>query len=185
MPSRSQYNCKIKDYGKFFGFEFCGSGGGTLVDGGIVCSDCGVVSTGGGFQWTTLHCTTLHCTFPRCNTLGQTFCDLHTHLHLFQLISHIIKQARCNFLISYSVIYAYFELYPFFQPNDFRIMYASQKILWKKVCKSQNTNKPFFLCNTLITNEVSLVPPKVLLIFDEPSSFQDLPSFLKFIYNPL
>ena len=43
----------------------------------------------------------------------QTFCDLHTCLHLFQLISHIIKPARCNFLLSYRVIYAYFELYPF------------------------------------------------------------------------
>ena len=47
------------------------------------------------------------------NTLGQTFCDLHTHLHLFQIISHLINPARCNFLLSYHVIDAYFELYPF------------------------------------------------------------------------
>ena len=46
-------------------------------------------------------------------TDGQTFYDLHTHLHLFHLISHEIKPARCDFLLSYHVIYAYFEMYPF------------------------------------------------------------------------
>ena len=44
--------------------------------------------------------------------LGQTFCDLHTRLHLFQLIVHVNKPTRCNFLLAYCVIYAYFELYP-------------------------------------------------------------------------
>ena len=44
---------------------------------------------------------------------GQTFCDLHTRLHPFYLISHVIKTAICNFLLSYCVLYAYFELYPF------------------------------------------------------------------------
>ena len=43
----------------------------------------------------------------------QTFCDLHTHLHLFQITSHVNKPARCNFLLSYRVIHAYFEMYPF------------------------------------------------------------------------
>ena len=28
---------------------------------------------------------------------GQTFCDLHTRLNLFQLFSHNIKPARCSF----------------------------------------------------------------------------------------
>ena len=44
---------------------------------------------------------------------GQTFCDSHTHLHLFKLISSIIMPARCNFLLLYHVIYAYFEVYSF------------------------------------------------------------------------
>ena len=55
---------------------------------------------------------------------GQTFCDLHMCLHLFQLISHIIKTARCNFLLSYRVIYAYFELYPFL--HQYVILSASE-----------------------------------------------------------
>ena len=42
---------------------------------------------------------------------GQTFCDFHRQLHLFQLISNVIKPARCNFLPSYHVIYAQFRLY--------------------------------------------------------------------------
>ena len=45
----------------------------------------------------------------------QTFCDLQTRLHLFQLISQVIKPGRCNFLLLYYVIYAYFELYHFLQ----------------------------------------------------------------------
>ena len=31
----------------------------------------------------------------------------------FELISHVINPGRCNFLLSYCVIYSYFELYPF------------------------------------------------------------------------
>ena len=45
--------------------------------------------------------------------LGQMFFYLHTRLHFFQLISHVIKPPRCNFLLSYIDIYAYFEPYPF------------------------------------------------------------------------
>ena len=36
--------------------------------------------------------------------IGQTFYDLHTRLHLFNLISHATRQARCNFLLVCSVI---------------------------------------------------------------------------------
>ena len=51
--------------------------------------------------------------WPIERSCGPTFCDLHTRLHLFQLIFHVIKPARCNFLLSYCVIYVYFELYLF------------------------------------------------------------------------
>ena len=44
--------------------------------------------------------------------------------------------------------------------------------------------EPFFLCYTLITNEVLLVPPVVLVIMDGQSSLQDFLSILKCIYNP-
>ena len=36
---------------------------------------------------------------PNYHKFGQTFFDLHTRLHLFYLISHAIKPARCNLCI--------------------------------------------------------------------------------------
>ena len=60
------------------------------------------------------------------NTHGQTFCDLHTHLHLFYLISHAIRPARWNFLLLYSVILVHSLINPFLQtyvrlsPSDMR-----------------------------------------------------------------
>ena len=63
------------------------------------------------------------------------------------------------------------------------------------MCKSENAMKECvsvtkyfgtpFLCYTLTTSEVFQVPPEVLVIINEPSSFQDFLSLLKCIYNPL
>ena len=59
-------------------------------------------------------------------TEGQTFCDLHTHLHLFYRISHAIRQAIWNFLLLYSVILVHSLINPFLQtymrlsPSDMR-----------------------------------------------------------------
>ena len=167
--------------------------------------------------------------------MGQTFCYLYKRLHLFQLIYLVIKPPICNFLISYCVIYAYFELYPFlhkyvrlspgemhdFSLHDLHTIYLPPLVsilfinsllpnlmiskFFKKyfdssrpigltwitfgeiyatlfkfedffldnVCKSHNIMEPFFLCYTLTTNQVFLVPPLVLVIIDEPSSLQD------------
>ena len=50
-------------------------------------------------------------------TEEQTFCELHTCLHLFHLISHAIKPDRCNFLLVYSVILEYFDFELLFLAN--------------------------------------------------------------------
>ena len=41
-------------------------------------------------------------------TIGQTFCDLHTHLHLFYRIFHSIKINNFDFFLVYSVILGIF-----------------------------------------------------------------------------
>ena len=50
---------------------------------------------------------------------------------------------------------------------------VSRKILYRNVCKSQNTRKPFFLNFPWIKNVFLLVPPTVLVIIEDISNFQD------------
>ena len=55
------------------------------------------------------------------------------------------------------------------------------KILCWIVGKSQNTMKPFFSLFSMDKNVSLLVPPAVLVIFEDISNFQDFLSFIKFI----
>ena len=47
------------------------------------------------------------------HNVWQKICDLNTHLHLFQLSSHVFRPVRYNFLSLYGGLHAYIELYTF------------------------------------------------------------------------
>ena len=66
----------------------------------------------------------------------------------------------------------------------FSKMSVSRKILCWIVGKSQTTIKPFFLNFPGINNVFLLVPPAVLIIIQDISNFQDVLSFIKFIWTP-
>ena len=74
--------------------------------------------------------------------IGQTWCHLHTRLHLLHLIFHA-KPARCNFLLSFGVIYAYFELRPGKKP-----FFCELPILGVQIWRKKSINDDKFVITT-------------------------------------
>ena len=56
---------------------------------------------------------------------GQTFCDLHTHLHLFYRIFHSIRINNCDFFLVYSVILGIFWV-----TLSCKHMWGSVRVIW-------------------------------------------------------